>query len=386
MFTREEQRFAKEALDKCVEKYGWVSKKIADGIPYTTGPDGSYDNKAVITAPGDDNSINWWTNGFWGGVLWHLYAITGDNRYADMANNSEALLDRCFNEFYGLHHDVGFMWLPTSVANYRFTGNPESRKRALHAANLLAGRFNLAGRFIRAWNDWSNTDTRGWAIIDCLMNLPLLHWASGESNDPRFSHIAIAHADTVLQRFLRPDGSVCHIAEFDPVTGVFVKSHRGQGFAEGSAWARGQGWALYGFTVNYNCTGKADYLQAACRVADFFVNRIPDSGFIPIDFGQPAEPVYEDSCAAAIGVCGLLELAMAVTGADRDRYKNAAITILTALDRERADYGPACDAILQRCSGGYHYAGSRHITMIYADYFYIEALTKINGKRKEFFW
>ena len=111
-------------------------------------------------------------------------------------------MDRCFEEFYGLHHDVGFMWLPTSVANYKVTKNPESRKRALHAANLLAGRFNLAGGFIRAWNDVEDYDTRGWAIIDCMFNIPLLYWASEETGDPRFKQIAMKHADTAMTAFV----------------------------------------------------------------------------------------------------------------------------------------------------------------------------------------
>lgn len=110
--------------------------------------------------------------------MWLMYHETGLVKYKEVAELSESKLDTCFAEFLGLHHDVGFMWLPTSVANYRVTKNPESYKRSLHVANLHAGRFNLAGGFIRAWNEVGAMDTRGWAIIDCMLNIPLLYWAS----------------------------------------------------------------------------------------------------------------------------------------------------------------------------------------------------------------
>lgn len=385
-FTGDVMQWARDTLKKCEEKYACVAEKHQNGIPYTTDADGNYDNRADETKQWRvDDGINWWTNGFWGGILWHLYASTGNTRFAEIAQVSEKLMDKCFAEFYGLHHDVGFMWLPTSVASYRFTGNPESRRRALHAANLLAGRFNPAGRFIRAWND-SDVDTRGWAIIDCMLNIPLLYWAEEETGDPRYRQIATAHADTVMRTFIREDGSSHHIVEFDPETGDMIKTHGGQGYAEGSAWTRGQAWALYGFAVSYACTGIEAYLDTAKRSADYFVAHIPASGLIPIDFAQPAKPALEDSCAAAIAACGLLKLASLCGGTEQDKYKDAAISMLAALDKRHCNYDKDCDAILSRCSGAYHSPESHHIYMVYADYYYMEALYKITGDFPEFYW
>lgn len=125
-----------------------------------------------------DDGLNWWTNGFWGGIMWLLYQNTGEERYARIARISERRLEKCFEDYYGLHHDVGFMFMPTAVADYRLTENEDSRRIGLHAANLLAGRFNSVGRFIRAWNDLEE-DTRGWAIIDCMFNISQLYWACG---------------------------------------------------------------------------------------------------------------------------------------------------------------------------------------------------------------
>jgi unsaturated chondroitin disaccharide hydrolase len=387
VFSAEIRQWAKGIVQKCEDKYRWVSEKHAGGIPYTTGGDGSYDNRADAgKAWRADDGLHWWTNGFWGGILWRLYGSTGEKRFADIAQVSERLLDQCFSDFYGLHHDVGFMWLPTSVANYRLTGNADSRRRALHAASLLAGRFNPVGGFIRAWNDLEGLDTRGWAIIDCMLNLPLLYWASDETGDPRFRQIATAHAETVMRTFLRADGSAHHIVEFDPETGKLLATHGGQGYKEGSAWTRGQAWALYGFAISYAATGKEAYRAAAERVADYFASHIPSSGLIPIDFDQPAEPPLEDSCAAAIAACGFLALAQRAKGEKSERYTGAALKLLKALDLRRSDYSKACDAILTHCSGAYHSPASHHITMVYADYFYMSALYRILGDMPGFCW
>lgn len=373
------QEWVGEALEKVREKMQWVSEKNRDKIPYTTGADGSYDDRSDESRSwGMDDGLNWWTNGFWGGIMWLLYQDTGEERYREIAGISEHKLEKCFDQYYGLHHDVGFMYLPTAVADYRLTGNEEGRRIGMHAANLLAGRFNPVGKFIRAWNQNEDNDTRGWAIIDCLLNLSLLYWASEESGDPRFRQIAMMHADTVLANFVRPDGSVCHIVEFDPESGRMVKSYGGQGYGDGSSWTRGQGWAVYGFANSYTHTGKKEYLEAARKVADYCIANLPESGIIPVDFRQPQEPAWEDSCAACVIACGLLEVARHVSDSEKEKYENAAVTILRAIADTRADWTENCDAIVQNCTGAYH-SPEHHFTMVYADYYFIEGLYKLAG-------
>ncbi len=373
------QEWVGEALEKVREKMQWVSEKNRDKIPYTTGAGGSYDDRSDESRSwGMDNGLNWWTNGFWGGIMWLLYQDTGEEKYREIAGISERKLEKCFDQYYGLHHDVGFMYLPTAVADYRLTGNEEGRRIGMHAANLLAGRFNPVGKFIRAWNQNEDNDTRGWAIIDCLLNLSLLYWASEESGDPRFRQIAMMHADTVLANFVRPDGSVCHIVEFDPESGRMVKSYGGQGYGEGSSWTRGQGWAVYGFANSYTHTGKKEYLEAARKVADYCIANLPESGIIPVDFKQPPEPAWEDSCAACVIACGLLEVARHVSDSEKEKYENAAVKILRAIAENRADWTENCDAIVQNCTGAYH-SPDHHFTMVYADYYFIEGLYKLAG-------
>ncbi len=373
------QAWTDEVIHRIREKIGWVSEKNRDRIPYTTDADGNYDDRGDQEREwNQDDGLNWWTNGFWGGILWLLYHDTKQERYAELARVSEYRMEECFEQFYGLHHDVGFMFQPTAVADYRLTGNERSRRTALHAANLLAGRFNPVGKFIRAWNQSDGQDVPGWAIIDCMFNISLLYWAAEETKDPRFRHIATMHADTVMEHFIRTDGSVKHIVEFNPETGEEVRSYGGQGYGEGSSWTRGQGWAVYGFMISYRHTGKQEYLDAAKRAAHYCMANIPEDGIIPIDFRQPEEPAWEDSCGACVIAGGLLEIAECVPALEKESYRKAAVRILKAIDQRRADWTRDSDAIVQNCSGAYHNC-PHHTTMTYADYFFIEAIYKLRG-------
>lgn len=306
----EDKIWVEHIIYRIKNKMSWVSEKSKTKIPYTT-IQGLHTDRRDNPSGKQADGISWWTNGFWAGMMWQMYYETSESKYKDIARLSEEWLDQCFIDFEGLHHDVGFMWIPTAVTDYRLTENEYSRTRAMHAATILAGRFNVKGQFIRAWNGnkHDKIDQRGWVIIDSMFNIPLLYWASEESGDPRFKHIAIAHADTIMKHFIRPDGSVEHIVEFDPETGDKKMIYGGQGYCTGSAWTRGQAWALYGFMMSYKHTMKMDYLYSAQKVANFFIASIPENGFIPVDFRQPKNCQREDSSAAVIGACGLIELA-----------------------------------------------------------------------------
>lgn len=368
-----------ETLEKIVHKTDVVSNRSKGIIPYTT-INGRFDDKATTN---DGNDINWWTNGFYGGLLWHMYNYTKQQKYADMANEVADKLSICFDRYYNLDHDMGFLWLPTDVASYRLTGNMDGRRRGLHAANIMAGRFNPIGKYIRAWNDGIGkengpTSNVGWCIIDCLMNLPLLYWASEETKDPRFKHIAMMHADMALKNFLREDGSVNHIVEINPETGEFVQSFGGQGYGLGSSWTRGQSWALYGFFLSYMHTKEARYLEASKKVANYFISSIPEDGHIPVDFRQPEEPHYEDSTAACIASCGLIELSKITEGEESDKYLNAALKMLKTLTSDRCDFSDETDNIVNYCTASYH-DKNHHFSIIYGDYYLVEALFKLKG-------
>lgn len=228
-----------------------------------------------------------------------------------------------------LDHDNGFKWLPTAVADYTLTGNKASRNRGLLAAENLAGRFNPLGNFIRAWNDNGDGRMAGRFIIDCMMNLPLLYWASRETHDPRFKFVAEKHAQTAARYLLRADGSVNHMVDLDPETGAYIDAPGGQGLGEGSSWTRGQAWALYGFALSYRHTGDPAFLASSQQVANYVISRIPADGLLPVDFAKPGD--WEDTSAGAISARGLLELAQHVEDADAAVYRAAALRLLQAL-------------------------------------------------------
>lgn len=371
--TEEQRAWAQETLRRTAAKLEKVSRRSAHKIPYTT-VNGVHDDRS-----GPDQ-IGWWTNGFWGGMMWQLYKLTGEESYRAIAEENERKLDENFLHYDMLDHDNGFKWLPTAVADYRLTGSREARNRGLLAANHLAGRYNLAGRFIRAWNDWEDNgrDHRGWAIIDCLMNLPLLYWAAQELRDRRFQQIAVSHADTARRCFLRGDGSVRHIVEFDHESGEMMCDYGGQGCERGSSWTRGQTWALYGFTLSYLHTGDMDFLDAAQSVANYFLSNIPESGLIPVDFRQPEDVTWEDSTAAAIASCGLIELAKLTQGRQSALYRDAALKMLRALTEHSFSWDENEDCLLTKCTAAYHDA-EHEFSIIYGDYYFLEALMKLTG-------
>jgi unsaturated chondroitin disaccharide hydrolase len=341
-------------------------------IPYKSA-DGQW-----AGAPFDGNS--WWTGGFWPALQWQLYAATRDPLFMREARRAEAMLIEELCRFELLNHDMGFMYLISCGADHHLTGDTDMLRHTLHAAALLAGRYNPAG-FIRAWN---GAGREGWAIIDCMMNLPLLFFASRVTGDPRFAAIARRHADTTRKSFVREDGSCNHIVIFDPDTGKALDAPAGQGCFPGSSWSRGQAWALYGFTLVYCNTGLPRYLDTACRIADYFIAHIRQDGLTDCDFRQ-SEDVYKiDNIAGACAASGLLTLSGCVDKQRSAHYHGAACALLRALDTLCADWTDASPGILQQCTAAYNDDGAgTHINILYGDYFFTEAVAKLRGTDPE---
>lgn len=362
--------------------------RIARKVRRTSGRIGATFPHVAKAPRYDDAPVHWWTNGFWPGLLWLVYREEHDMRIRELAERCERRLDAALAEYDHLHHDVGFMWSLSAVARYKLLGPEESRRRGLLAASVLASRFNLRGGFIRAWNEdagWPG-DKAGWAIVDCLMNLPLLYWASATLGDPRFQYVAMAHADTALEHFVRRDGSCRHIVVFNPATGAVEDVLAGQGHSPHSAWARGAAWALYGFALSHRYTGEARYLAAAQRVARFFLAHLPPAGVPPWDFRAPdAAEGPRDSSAGACAASGLLELARAVRGARARQYRQAAVRLLRALDRDCGRWDEAHEGLLAGATGDRPRNMNVGVSLIYGDYFFAEAVAKLRG-HEEVFW
>ena len=361
--------------DKILSKYDYLCERNHGKIPYTLKADGCYNDLDYIDS-NPDLGISWWTNGFFAGILWQMYKATGQGKYKDWARYQEARLDQCFELFNGIHHDAGFMWLLSAGADYELTGDEKARTRAMHAATILAGRFNANGSFIRAWNGPDGSDLNS-VIVDSLMNMSLLYWAYDKSKDPRFKAIAIKHTDTLAEHILRHDGSTRHILKFDPDTGEYLNSLGGQGMGHGTAWSRGQAWAIYGFTNAYRHTGKSQYLEQAKKAADYFIAHIREENLVPVDFCQPNDEIYGDNSALCIAASGLIDMAAETK---EDKYVRQAVELLESLINKNVCLDKTQEAVVNGCAVSYGERQDGPGTLIYADYYLLEAILKLGQK------
>lgn len=362
------KKWADEMWGKLDKKLSHSAPNVEDFIPYTT-KDGKY-------CEHESGLNHWWTNGFWGGLMWLMYQGTKNDVYKVAAEKSEELLEKAYEEYYGLHHDVGFMWLLTSGANHMITGNEKAAIRLRRAADFLAARFNPEGGYIRAWNGPKEQERfRQIAIIDCMMNIPLLYRATEDTLDERYKAIAMRHADKTMNYHVRPDGSINHIMRYDTHTGEVVCVEGGQGYDENSSWTRGQSWGLYGFALSYIHTGKKEYLDTAKKIAHYFIAASCGDWLVRSDFRAPEEPVLYDNTAACIAACGLLEISKLVPEHESAMYFNAAINLLKATEEKFADWSLDTDGILNCGSELYH--NGEHMHIVYGDYYFAEAIYKL---------
>ncbi len=358
--------WAQEIFNRLEKKLSAECDRIGSKMPYIP-VEGHYHDMG-------EEHLTWWTNSFWAGILWQMYHATDEKKYADNAIELEKRLDKALEDYQHLDHDLGFMWLHTAVAHFRLLKDEDARKKGLHAAAILASRFQPAGNYFRAWN----TPGESVAIVDCLMNLPLLYWGSETGNNAAWKQLAMAHADMALETILRPDGSSNHIVKFDQETGEILEKPGGQGYGEGSSWTRGLAWAIYGMSLSYRHTGKEAYLDAAKRTAHYFIaNAALDDYDVVIDFRAPAEPVYYDNTAAVCAACGLLELSEHVGEYEKRLYVEPALRLLHKVTGRFCNWKVEEDGITTAGSARYHKADDREVPIIYGDYFLLEAVLRI---------
>ena len=376
----ENKAWVDETFAKVDKKLSAVTLRSRDKLVDGVGEDG-VTHKSVHPLA--------WTSGFWGGMNVLMYEYTKNEDYLLTAKKSEEMLDEALGNFEKLYHDVGFMWHILSGALYRLTGDEGSKRRNLFAASSLFSRYVLSGGFIRAWNNssgWQGRLVDNWTIIDCMMNLPILYWASDYLRDDRFKQIAISHANMSLEQHIRPDGSVVHIVEHDRETGAPIEHIAGQGLGPETCWSRGQAWAIYGFVLSYIHTGDVRYLDASKKISNYFIANVCDEWIPRVDFRSPSTPVYYDSTAAMCAACGMLELAKILPEDEGGMYANAAINMIKAVSEKFGDFDPATDVMISHGSVRYPIPGTYtekqagvHIPIIYAEYYFVEALLKLKG-------
>jgi len=326
-----------------------------------------------------------WLAGFWTGLLWLAYAATGEE---DLRAQAESLLgsfeERLDNQVH-ITHDLGFLFTLSARAQWQMTGEEKARQLALRAANELVQRYRPAGRYIQAWGAVGDPEEGGRAIIDTMMNLPLLFWASEQTGEARYREAALAHAETTRRTLLRPDGASYHTFFFDQASGEPLGPRTHQGYADDSLWARGQAWAIYGFAVAAEWSGAQRFADAARQAARRFVAELPPDGVPTWDLRLPAEaPRQRDSSAGAIAAGGMLRLARLEGGAAEDGFSRPATGLLERLVACCLETLPEGQGLLRH--GTYHLHKQRGVDayFICGDYFFLEALLAVQEKTPDF--
>ena len=331
-------------------------------LPKAIGKDGKLET----------SDYSWWCSGFFPGELWYLYE---NNPTPELKKYAEEVKNITYS------HDVGFMLYCSYGNGYRLTGKPEYKEVMLTGANSLATRFDERVGAIRSW-DFNKIIWQFPVIIDNMMNLEFFSWASKASGDDRFYKMAVSHADKTMNNHFRDDYSCYHVVSYDTITGVPNKKQTHQGAADESAWARGQAWALYGFTMMYRETGKPEYLNQAKHIAAFIMNNpnMPADKVPYWDFDAPGIPnVPRDASAAAIMASALIELSQLDNSEEAKSYLDFAEQQVRSLTTPEylAAKGTNCNFALMHSTG--HFPGNSEVDvpLSYADYYYVEALMRL---------
>ena len=321
-----------------------------------------------------------WTDGFWTGLLWLCYEYTGDDAFKNLAlKNVDSFLNRVEKRIELDHHDLGFLYSLSCVAGYKLTGSAEGRKAGLLAADKLMERFQEKGVFIQAWGELGARDNYR-LIIDCLLNIPLLHWAFLETGKPVYRNAAMRHYEAACNNVIRDDASAYHTFYFDPETGEPLKGVTRQGYSDDSAWARGQAWGIYGIPLNYRYVKDDSAFNLFKGMTNYFLNRLPEDEVCYWDLiFTDGSNQSRDSSAAAIGVCGIHEMLkyLPEVESDKNTYRHAMHCILRSLiERYTAPEIKPGNPVLLHGVYSWHSGKGVDEGNIWGDYYYMEALMR----------
>ena len=375
--TESMEELTGRVFDRAAEQYALLDANLdaarpAEGVtvcPRYAGQDGQ-----LVTS-----NIWWWCSGFYPGSLWLVYEYTGDDHFREMAVRRTEVLDSL--RFRTNDHDVGFQ-LNCSYGNgLRLTGNEAYKDVLCDGAHSLATRFNPAVGCVRSW-DPAPDHIAAWkfpVIIDNMMNLELLLKASELCGAASLREVAGSHAMTTMKNHYRPDGSSFHLVDYNPETGEVLVQQTVQGFADWSAWSRGQAWGLYGFTMMYQYTGEQKYLDHAVKIADYLIPRLPEDGMPYWDYDSDLVPDdLRDASAGAIMASALVQLSTYVAEDKSEEYLSVAERIIRTLasDEYLAAPGEECGFLLKHCVGNKPGGVEVDVPLTYADYYFLEALLR----------
>ena len=342
--------------------------------------------------PGILNGGEWddWTSGFWTGILWLAYEITKEEKYKKVAEfQLKSYKERIKNKNAVDHHDLGFLYIPSAVAQYKTTKSEEAKTTGIMAAEHLITRFREKGEFIQAWGVLGNPDNHR-LIIDCNLNIPLLFWASEVTGEKKYREIAEKHVNTAAGTVVREDGSTFHTYYFDVETGKPLRGSTAQGSSDDSAWARGQAWGVYGFPLAYKYLKNEKFVSLYKKVTNYFLNKLPEDDICYWDLAfDDTSGEEKDTSAAAIAICGILEMDKNLSDTDKNKkvYMNAAKHMMKSLIEKyttkdlRESNGLLKEAVYSKPHG----IGVNECC-IWGDYFYMEALVRFLKQDLKIYW
>lgn len=340
-----------------------------------------------------------WTTGFWTGEIWLAYEYAREKMKEEAESLKHAgevqvqsFLERIDNKLGVDHHDMGFLYSPSCVAAYKLTGSRTGREAAIKAADQLITRYHPVGEFIQAWGPMDAPENYR-LIIDCLLNLPLLYWASDETGDDKYREIAEKHIHTAIKNVIREDYSTWHTFFFNMETGEPDHGATCQGYRDGSAWARGQAWGIYGCALAYKYTGRKEYIEIFRRVTQYYLEHLPKDmvPFWDLEFTD-GDDQPRDSSSASIAACGMLEMIKYMEKDEAQIYRTYACQMLKSLYESYAVKDPAqSNGLVRHSTYSNHspYNTCNHYGVdecnSWGDYFYMEALTRL-GKDWVLYW
>jgi len=323
-----------------------------------------------------------WCSGFWPGILWMDYQNTKDEAMKKVAEGyTESLNGIAYRPCHD--HDIGFLMFCSYGKGYEVNHSPEYKKIILASADSLATLFNPVVGTILSWprmverEHWPHN-----TIIDNMMNLDLMFWASKNGGNKLLYDLAVTHAKTTMKNHFRPDGSCYHVAVYDTINGDLIKGVTHQGYADNSMWARGQAWAIYGYTMVYRYTKNKMFLDFAQKVTDIYIRRLMETSddMIPLwDMDDPrgVKSAPKDVSAACIVADALLELQQYVDKEKCEEYRQFALQSLAQLSTDKYQSGKKNVAFLMHSTGHHPAKSEIDASIIYADYYYMEALVKV---------
>jgi len=368
-----------ENLQLAVQQYKYMSALLAQQ-PSGRLPQTYIDSASRLRTSG----TGWWCSGFYPGSLWYLYEYSNDEALKAEAIRSTELLEK--EQYNKGTHDLGFMLFCSFGHGYRLTQNPAYKEIILNGSESLCSRYREAVGCIRSWD--SNRDRWQFpVIIDNMMNLEMLAWVSRETGNNKYRDIAVSHANKTIENHYRDDYSCYHVVDYDTLSGVKRLACTAQGYSDSSAWARGQSWGLYGYTMFFRETNDAKYLEQACRVADFLLNHpnLPADKIPYWDYDAPNIPdALRDVSSAAIMASALIELSQHTQGEQSKTYLNTAKTILKNLSTPtyRAEVGTNGGFVLKHSVGSLPHNSEVDVPLTYADYYFIEALMRLKNLKR----